>query len=835
MTQGPKSRDLPAWLLLAAALPLLWRTSQAGGQLTFSARPFLFFHGAVELVVVLIALLIFVTGYRAVLSARKDAVVLLGVAFLGVALLDYAHILSYVGMSDAVTTNTPHKSMFFWLAARLLAAIALLAYAAWPASARVGTVQKRLALACVLILVAVTVCVGLIWPHRIPRLFIAGHGLTWLKIGLEWLAGSINAATVVVLVMRRRSLAFEHLRALIYTAALLAVSSVFFTQLGAIDTDAANALGHVYKLAAYFYLFDATCNEALRRPIERLEVQCQRETTILDAAPDGVLWVDDMGTILTANAAIESLTGYSPGEVIGNNVDLFLPPHLRAGHGDAIRRHFRAPRARAMGRIDLKLRRRDGQLTPVDISLGNFRDGGRDYAIAYIRDLTERKKYEESLRHQATHDELTGLPNRWLFRYQLEQDIARASRSGLSLAVLFLDLDYFKNINDSYGHPAGDALLAQVSSRIQESLRENDMLARLGGDEFGISLCDLANPGDALNVASSVLVRLQTAFRIAGHDVYSGASLGLAFYPADARDSDTLLRYADMAMYQAKQGGRGAYVCYSQEMDIRAHADMLLHTQLKAALSLGLLEMHYQPQVDVRTGQVVGAEALLRSRDPVMGGVAPSRLIAIAEATGLMLELSEYVLAMACRDIATWHNCGTPLRISVNFSAQQFRQGSVEETVRGALALAGAPAHLLCVEITESVAMAHPEEARRQMCRLREMGCAISLDDFGTGYSSLAYLKSLPITEVKIDRSFIHGVPADHYDMAIAQTIITLAHSLGLSLVAEGVENEDQLAFLRAHACEHYQGWLFAPALSPAELQALLTHGAVDVPMRALI
>jgi diguanylate cyclase (GGDEF)-like protein len=425
------------------------------------------------------------------------------------------------------------------------------------------------------------------------------------------------------------------------------------------------------------------------------------------------------------------------------------------------------------------------------------------------------------------------LPNRWLFRYQLELDIARAARSGRSIAVLFLDLDNFKNINDSYGHPAGDALLAQVGSRIQETLRENDMLARLGGDEFCISLCDLASPQDALYVANSILVRLQAVFCIAGHDVYSGASVGLAFYPDDALDSDTLLRYADMAMYQAKQGGRGAYVCYSEEMDVRAREDRLLHTQLKEALALGQLEMHYQPQVDVRTGQVVGAEALLRARDPAMGGVAPSRLIAIAEAKGLMLELSEYVLAMACRDIARWNNGGTPLRVSVNFSAQQFRQGSLVATIQAALALAGAPAHLLCVEITESVAMAHPEEARRQIWRLREMGCAISLDDFGTGYSSLAYLKSLPITELKVDRSFIHGIPRDHYGMAIVQTIITLAHSIGISLVAEGVENEEQLAFLRMHGCEHYQGWLFAPALAPAELQTLLMRGGAEAPARA--
>lgn len=819
-------RDMPAYLMLGAALPLLWWVSGSGAPVSFSVRPFLFFHSAVELVAVLIALLIFLTGYRAILSARQDAVVLLGVAYLGVALLDYAHVLSYAGMPDAITANDPNKSMFFWIVARLLASFALLAYAAWPAGARVGTGQKRLALAAMLAAAAGVIGLGLLWPQHIPRLFIGGQGLTPLKIGLEWVCAAVNAVTVAVLVARRQLLASEPVSALIHAAALLAVSAAFFTLLGAIDIDAANGLGHLYKLAGYVYLFDATCNEALRRPVEQLEMQCLRETTILDAAPDGVLWVDDAGSILMANAALQSLTGYLPAEVIGRNVDMFLPPHLRARHGESIRRYFREPSARAMGMLDLQLRRRDGAMTPVDISLGNFRDGERHYAIAYIRDLTERKAYEESLRHQATHDELTGLPNRWLFRYQLEQDIGRAARTGCSVAVIFVDLDYFKTINDSYGHPAGDALLNQVGGRIREILRENDMLARLGGDEFGIALCDLATPADALQVASSILARFQSVFRIDGHDVYSGASLGLAFYPGDARDSDTLLRFADMAMYQAKQGGRGAYACYSQEMDIRAHEDMLLHTRLKEALALGLLELHYQPQVDVSNGQVVGAEALLRWRDPVVGVVAASRVIAVAEATGLMLELSEYVLAMACRAIAHWEKIGMALRVSVNFSAQQFRQGGVDQMVQAALDLAGAPAHLLCVEITESAAMAHPEQARAQLTRLREKGCGISLDDFGTGYSSLAYLKSLPITELKIDRSFIEGIPGDRNDMAIAHTIITLAHSLGISLVAEGVENEQQLACLRAHGCEHYQGWLFAPALAPAELQALLAQSA---------
>jgi EAL domain-containing protein (putative c-di-GMP-specific phosphodiesterase class I) len=310
--------------------------------------------------------------------------------------------------------------------------------------------------------------------------------------------------------------------------------------------------------------------------------------------------------------------------------------------------------------------------------------------------------------------------------------------------------------------------------------------------------------------------------------VYSGGSLGLAFYPDDARDSDTLLRYADLAMYQAKQAGRGAYACYSQEMDRRVHEDMQLHTRLKEAIAQGLLQLHYQPQVDVKTGAIVGAEALLRWHDPVLGHVPPSRFIPVAEATGLILPLSEWVLETACTQIAAWAQAGSPLRVAINVSAQQFRQRDLPEQVRAALARTGAQAQWLDIEITESVAMTQPEQAREQLNALVDLGCRVALDDFGTGYSSLAYLKALPVSKLKIDKSFMDGIPHDANDVAISRAIIALAHSLGLTLVAEGVETDAQLAFLRQYGCEVYQGWLFAKAMEAGDLTSRL-HG-VQVP-----
>lgn len=464
------------WVLLALSLPLLWWVSQPARLVVIEPTAFVFWHTVVELFAVVVAMLVFITGYRAILSARKGAVVLLGVAFFGVGLLDFLHTMSYVGMPDAMTANSPHKSIFFWLAAA-----ALLMYVSLPTVSTVSTSKKRLALALMIAIVGAVGYAGLLMPERVPALFIPAQGLTPLKVRLEWLIVAVNLVTLVVLWRRRQTLVHECVMALGFAVALSAASELFFTMPGVVDKDGANLLGHIYKVAAYLYLFHATFNEALRRPLERLEVQSLRESVTLKAAPDGVLWVDNTGRILMANPAMETLSGYTTTELVGRNVDIFLPEHLRVRHAVSIRGYFTARQSRAMGLMDLKLLRRDGQMLPVDISLGHWDDEGADHAIAYIRDLTERKKFEESLRHQATHDELTGLPNRWLFRLQLNQALTRAGRSGLRAAVLFLDLDYFKRVNDSFGHATGDALLVQVGSHMRSILRENDTLARMGG------------------------------------------------------------------------------------------------------------------------------------------------------------------------------------------------------------------------------------------------------------------------------------------------------------------------------------------------------------------
>jgi diguanylate cyclase (GGDEF)-like protein/PAS domain S-box-containing protein len=814
------------WALLLLALPLLWWVAQPSHQAVMAATQFMFAHRLTELAAVVVSLLVFATGYRAILPSRKGTVVLLGVAFLGVGLLDFLHTMSGVGMPGVLGAEATQKSSFFWTLARLLAAFALLAYARLPALPELAASHKRLALLAMLAVVALAAAVGLAWPAPLPGLFVAGPAPAPLEIALESLLIGLNLWALAVLWRRRQELARECVMALIFTVALSAVSELFFSVVSGIDgrdNNNAHLLGHLYKLAAYLYLFHATFNEALRRPLERMAAQHLREKLVLSAAPDGVLWVHHSGTILMVNPAMETMSGYSSQQLIGNSVDIFLPVHLREKHAQSMRAYFRAANPRAMGSLDLSLMRSDGQMLPVDISLGHWEDENEQHAIAYVRDLTERKGFEASLRHRATHDDLTGLPNRWLFRLQLDQALAQAKRSQRRVAALFLDLDDFKTVNDSFGHLVGDELLQQVSRHLRSALRASDTLARLGGDEFGVLLSDIGSVDEAVNVAEKLLQALAVPCRLQNHEVDVGGSIGLAFCPEDATDSEDLLRYADLAMYQAKRAGRGTYACYSAQLDQHAHENMQLHARLKEAIHRGGLRLLYQPQVDAISGAIVGAEALVRWTDELLGEVSPSRFIPVAETTGLILPLSDWVLDTACRQIAAWANAGTPMRVAVNFSAQQFRQRDLPDKVAAALQRSGAQANLLEIEITESIAMVQPLLAREQLDALVALGCSVALDDFGTGYSSLAYLKALPVSKLKIDQGFIKDIPHDLSDIKISRSIIALAHSLGLTLVAEGVETEAQLSFLREQGCETYQGWLFAKALEAVDFSARLS------------
>jgi diguanylate cyclase (GGDEF)-like protein len=417
------------------------------------------------------------------------------------------------------------------------------------------------------------------------------------------------------------------------------------------------------------------------------------------------------------------------------------------------------------------------------------------------------------LRHLATHDALTGLPNRVLLDDRLAQAVAHANRDAQPFALLVLDLDRFKHINDSLGHRAGDVVLDEVSRRLSSVVRDIDTVARTGGDEFIVVINPSNAPEDALAIAHRARDTLRAPMRVSGVELHVTCSVGIAYYPTDANSADSLIARADAAMYCAKQRGRNNVQCFAQGMDAVTVERVSLESDLHAALEAGQFELHYQPKPDTESGDVYGAEALIRWRHPQRGLIVPDQFIPLAEECGLINEIGAWVLREACRQCAEWQRSGLPaLRVAVNVAATQFRRGDLLDVIRGALGSAGLEPRFLEIELTESAVMTNPEESAAILEQLSRMGVLVSVDDFGTGYSSINYLRRFPIDKLKIDRSFVRDLDCE-VDASIVQAIISLAHSLRLKVVAEGVETPEQLKFLRSLGCDQYQGFHFSPPL----------------------
>ncbi|MBB3121717.1 EAL domain-containing protein [Pseudoduganella violacea] len=443
-----------------------------------------------------------------------------------------------------------------------------------------------------------------------------------------------------------------------------------------------------------------------------------------------------------------------------------------------------------------------------------------------VQDITERKQQELRIEYLANHDALTGLPNRNLLHDRISQAIARTRRTGLHLATLVLDLDRFKFVNDSYGHPVGDALLQAVSSRLKMAVREGDTVARLGGDEFVVLLADLVDTRTAEDVVQKVLSMFIEPFLLGEHSLHISTSIGVSEFPADGDTGEILLKTADAALYSAKDKGRNCYQFYHPKMGVLMEERADIEHALHQALARGELELHYQPKVDLNGGQIYGMEALLRWRRPDIGQVPPDRFIPLAEETGLIIPIGEWVLRTACAQLHAWHGGGFPhLTMAVNVSARQFRQMNMPDLVRAVLADSGVPAQCLELELTESLLMQNQELVVRDLKQLKEIGVTLSLDDFGTGYSSLSYLKQFPIDVVKIDQSFIRDVTDSVDGASLTKSIIAMAKSLNMTTIAEGVETQGQLGFLNTHRCDAIQGYYFSRPLAGSEMGMLLQAG----------
>ncbi|BCK88438.1 hypothetical protein MIZ01_2242 [Sideroxyarcus emersonii] len=556
---------------------------------------------------------------------------------------------------------------------------------------------------------------------------------------------------------------------------------------------------------------------------KQTEDALHQAATVFEHSHNGIIITDLDGNILAANQSFLKHTGYSEAELLGKN-----PRILHSGRQgrDFYLKMWGNIREAGFWQGEVWNRRKDGQIYPTWLAISAVLDnqGKTTHYVGISSDLSQLKQSEAEREHLAHFDPLTDLPNRLLLQSHLTHALAHAQRHRTQLGVLYLDLDRFKNINDSMGYLIGDELLVKLTERLTMHMRSEDMLARLGGDEFLLVLEHINSPEDAAIVARMLLEQLSQPFVLpSGQEIFIGASIGISIFPNDGDNAEQMIQHADAAMHQAKKQGRSTYRFYTDALTRAAGEHLELEIRLRHAIGANQLRVYYQPQVDIANGHIVGAEALVRWQDPERGLIQPVNFIQLAEETGLIGAIGEWVLRETCRQGAQWIAAGLPfLTLAVNLSPHQFMRGNIVELVSKVLTETGFPADRLELELTESALMAQEEDAVKMLHLLRAQDIRLAIDDFGTGYSSLAYLKRFPLDILKIDKSFVDDIPFHQDDMEIAATIIAMGHTLGFKVLAEGVETAEQLGFLQAKGCDLYQGYLTSPPLPAAEFEKLL-------------
>ena len=562
-----------------------------------------------------------------------------------------------------------------------------------------------------------------------------------------------------------------------------------------------------------------------------LKAQATREEhlrKIMDTVADGIITIDETGTIETLNPTAEEIFGYKPGELVGSNVKVLMNEDDAANHDHYLARYTNTGVRHIIGSArEVIGRRKNGSLIPIELAVSEMRFSGRRLFIGALRDITERKENEERLRDLATRDPLTRLPNRNLFTERLEEAIEQADTCGVGFAVLFLDLDNFKTINDALGHLIGDRIIQLAGQRVCGCVRGQDTVAHLSGDEFMVILEGMDDEARAAKIARDVLKSLSQPFKVDGREVFTSCSIGVVMYPKNANSLVELMRNVDTAAHFAKKQGRANFQFYTEQLSEDARRRIEVESGLRRALENNEFELVFQPKVDLETRRIIGAEALLRWDNANLGKVSPVEFIPVAEETGLIVSIGSWVLRQACETAALWIKEGlTTCHIAVNLSAMQFLHGDLAGEIKDVLDSCGLDPNLLDVELTESMLVSNAEETIRILKVIKDMGVNVSMDDFGTGYSSLSYLTRFPLDNLKVDRSFVTGLPDDRDASAVARAIISMAQNLNLNIIAEGIETENQVGFLHALGCQVGQGYLFSPPVSNEKFMELARAGS---------
>jgi diguanylate cyclase (GGDEF)-like protein/PAS domain S-box-containing protein len=545
----------------------------------------------------------------------------------------------------------------------------------------------------------------------------------------------------------------------------------------------------------------------------------------IEAARNGIVITDARqpgNPMVYANPAFTQITGYEITDALGRNLTLLNGDDQDQSGMDIIRFAILQQQS---GQAILRNYRKDGTLFWNELNIAPLKNdiGEVTHFVGIIEDITEFKTYQEQLEYQATCDELTGLTNRSLLNDRLDQAIKGAQRYQKEVCIFFLDLDNFKVINDTLGHSAGDELLKLIAKRLQNCARSEDTIARYGGDEFVLIFPQIARMEDAAQIAERLIDEISQPLQIKGHKFQGTTSIGISFYPQDGQDKETLLQHADAAMYQAKDKGRNTFCFYTEELNLRLMQRLILEGDLRQALKLEQLMVYYQPKLNLHTGKISGVEALLRWKHPEKGMIPPDQFIPLAEDTGLILPIGEWVLRTACCQAKAWQEAGLlPITVAVNVSPKQLQFANFDQIICDVLNDSGLESRYLDLELTEGAIMKEPEKMVVTLNRLKDIGVQISMDDFGTGYSSLSYLKRFPFDNLKIDKAFINDIPTDDGDVTLVLTIIAMAHNFKLKVVAEGVETQAQMDFLTQKNCDEIQGYFFSRPVPATEVEQLL-------------
>jgi diguanylate cyclase (GGDEF)-like protein/PAS domain S-box-containing protein len=538
---------------------------------------------------------------------------------------------------------------------------------------------------------------------------------------------------------------------------------------------------------------------------------------------------DVHGDIEYVNQAFETTTGYTANEVLGQNPRILKSDNTPAEYFQEL---WHAILSGKSWRGELQNRKKNGELFWERAYIAPVVDesGSTSHYLAVKEDITLQKQQEEKILHQATYDSLTNLPNRFLALDRLSQIIKEARRNGLIAAVLFLDLDDFKKVNDSMSHEAGDNLLIQAAQRLKDSVRNDDTVSRLGGDEFIVLLSSLHTEQEVLPIAEKILNSFKSPFILDGRELILTSSIGISIYPNDGKNPAELLRNADTAMYQSKEQGRNTFNFFTHEMNRGISRRLQVEEQLHGALERNEFQLYYQPIMDVAKHEIIGAESLLRWNNPVLGDVSPDEFVPITEQTGQIVPLGQFVIGQALCMTSKWQNqFNKAFKIAINISPRQFRDPNLTKQIKAAVDQCGIADHTVVLEITEGVLMSGHTYIDKALAELNELGVTITMDDFGTGYSSLSYLRRYPFGNLKIDRSFINDINIDPADRELVNAAIAMAHGLGITVVAEGVETEDQLKYLAQQGCDMAQGYLFSKPVPAQEMEKMLTNSKTSI------